>query len=368
MQMRILIASIAVSVMSVSPALSAQFIRANEAGYFPDARKNLVVISDEDIAGQNWSITDLSGKTVISGTVGAGKNNIPDFSPKQFNYRIDFSSVNTAGEYQFRLGSNQKKIQVDANPYGSIITSSLRYLRSMRSGSTETIDREPAHMGDSSCAIYRRKSTTTIEWDNWIEDENGATAELKGGWYTAGNYAKMTSGVAYTSYYLLRAYETNPSIFEKKNSKSELVDLLDEARFGLAYLLKVMPNDKDFIIEVGGFDSENGTRLPHRDLLEGKRECYSAFTHTDMGYTVAALAIGARVFETLGKPEAVQYKSMAIKIFEKALSGNFEPVWLEKDYEQFKDESRYDNLLLGAMELYRLTNDAKYKTKAEEFS
>ncbi len=368
MRMRTLVASITVSTLCATPALSAQYIRANEAGYFPDARKNLIVMSDEEITGQNWTITDLSGKTVLNGTVGSSKTGVEDFSTAKFNYRVDFSTLNGSGEYLFRLGSGEKKIRVDSNPYGHVIASSLRFLRAMRSGSTETVDHAPAHMGDSSCTIFRKADKTSNEWDNWTEDADGATANLQGGWYAAGNYAKFTSAIAYTTYYLLKAYETNPALFEKKNSKSPLNDVLDEAKFGLSYLMKVMPNDKDFIIEVGGFDSDNGTRLPEEDLFEGKRECYSAFTHTDMGFTVAALALGAKIFDEQGSSDAASYKNMALKIYDKALTGNFEPVWLEKDYEQFKDDSRYDNLLLGAMELHSLTGEEKYLTKGEEFS
>lgn len=368
MRMRTFVASITVSTLCVTPALSAQYIRANEAGYFPEARKNLVVMSDEEISDQDWSIVDLGGKTVLNGKIGASKIGVSDYSPKNFNYQVDFSSLGNTGDFTFRVGSSEKKIRVDSNPYGHVITSSIRFLRSMRSGTTETVDRAPAHMGDSASTIFRRIDNSKNEWENWKEDANGTTTNLQGGWYAGGNYGKFTSAIAYTTYYLLKAYETNPALFEKVNSKSSLNDVLDEAKFGLTYLMKIMPNDNDFIIQVGGFDSENGTRLPDEDLFEGKRVCYSAFTHTDMGFAIAALALGAKVFEEQGSADASKYKTMALKMYDKAISGNYEPTWLQKDYEQFKDDTRYDNLLLGTMELHRLTGDEKYQTKGEEFS
>ncbi len=346
-----------------------QLIRVNEAGYFPNGRKNLVIISDKDINGLTWNIVDKSGTLLQSGTIGTTEAGSGNYSPKEFNYRVDFSDVTAPGELLFRLGDQEKKIRINANPYGDIVSSSLRWLRTQRSGSNETVDREPAHFGDSASVIFRKKDSKIHTWDNWQEDVDGKKADMQGGWYAAGNYAKFTSAIAYTSYYLLRAYETNPSLFNKKHSQTELIDILDEARFGLSYLMKVMPDDNEFIIQVGGFDSDNGTRLPHEDKYEGKRDCYSAFSHPHMGFTVAALAIGAKVFEKEGRPEeALQYRLMAEKIFTKAMSDNFEPVWLQRGYAQFKDDTRYDNLLLGAMEMYRLTNDEKYKKKAKEFS
>ncbi len=369
MRVRTLLASMAFVAVASAPLAAEQLVRVNEAGYFPNARKNLVILSDADLAGNNWDIIDISGASVLSGKVSSAKTGISDFSPKPFNYRVDFSSLSKEGEFLFRVGELEKKIRVDVNPYGDIITSSIRWLRSQRSGTNKTIDRVPAHFGDSSCAVFRKKDANSNSWENWVEDAEGEILDLQGGWYAGGNYAKFTSATAYTTYYLLRAYETNPAIFEKVNSTSAMVDVLDEAAFGLSYLMKVMPNDNDFIIQVGGFDSENGVRLPNEDAFEGKRECFSAFSHPQMGFTVAALALGAKVFEKEGRTaEAAEYKAMAEKIFTKAMSANYSPVWIEKDYEQFKDDSRYDNLLIGAMELFNLTNNPKYKEKAKEFS
>ncbi len=106
MGMRKLITSLIVAVSACS--LSAeQFVRVNEAGYFPNGRKNLVIISDEDIAGQGWSIVDKSGSSLLSGTVKAAKAGVGDYSPKQFNYRVDFSDMKTEGEFIFQVGKRE---------------------------------------------------------------------------------------------------------------------------------------------------------------------------------------------------------------------------------------------------------------------
>jgi endoglucanase len=160
-------------------------------------------------------------------------------------------------------------------------------------------------------------------------------------------------------------------LFEKKYSRTDLVDILDNAKCGCDYLLKTMPDDNEFIIQVGGFkDNETGVHLPHKDPLNGKRECFSIISPPQMGFAAAALALGSSVFGSVGKKEdAEQYRRMAVKMFTKAAASQNPPAWLEKDEtEYYKDEKSADNLELAAIELYRLTKDDAFLQKAQKYA
>jgi len=194
-----------------------------------------------------------------------------------------------------------------------------------------------------------------------------------GGWYDAGDYIKFTLTCAYTTYNLLRAYEINPAIFQKKlYSQSNKVDVLDEARHGLEFLMKTMPTGRnEFIIQVGGADDHNeGNRLPENDALDGQREVYAAFSRTQMGYTAAALALGARIFNLIGETtDATRYQNQAIAIFTKAESSFVADAWWEGGGEVFYADATYqDNMSLAAYELYRITGTASYLTKAQNYA
>ena len=193
---------------------------------------------------------------------------------------------------------------------------------------------------------------------------------MRGGWYDAGDYIKFTLTTAYSSYLMLKSYEINPLLFQtKKYSKTELNDLLDEAAWGLDFLLKTYQDSTEFIIQVAGHrDHQQGDRMPEYDELNGQRECYSAFSPTQMGYTAAALALGANIFKDIDSTRAKNYKKSAIKIFSRARNLK-ECYWVKQGWETFyADKTPYDNLLLAAIELHKLTNKDYYINDINKFT
>jgi len=191
---------------------------------------------------------------------------------------------------------------------------------------------------------------------------------LLGGWYASTDYTKSTPLIALTTFYLLRAHNLAPETFTRKYSQSALTDILDEARFGLEYLLKVMPNDRDFIINVGGFDSDFGVRLPHRDRRDGLRPGYSIFSSSCMGSVAAALATGASTFKNIDASFAQRCREKAIQIFERAIQPDVRPEWLERGWSLFPDATADDNLLMAAVALFELTGEERFLTAAKAFS
>ena len=344
------------------------FVRGNLAGYYPNAEKRIVLMSPADISASSWKITDGSGATVAENKVGRSIAGKSEHSPFSFNYEILFTNLNSEGDYLFLIdGSEPFPIKISKNPYEEAISASLRWLRTQRSGSNDVLDRPPSHFGDSAVFIYYRSGDEM--GDDWVEDEGGKTLDLQGGWYVGGNYTKSTGFIAYTTYSLLRAWNLAPQSFTKKYTQTDLVDIIDEAKFGLDYLLKVMPNDKDFIINVGGYDANNGTRLPHEDVLDGKRTAYSINSSSDMALCAAALALGAETFKEIDTEFSEKCKAMAVKMFARASSGQHSPQWLDRDgWTLYPNPSDKDDLLLAAAELHKLTNEAKYLNKAKELS
>lgn len=359
------------------------WVRYNLAGYDPVRQKMAIVMSEVDISGTNWAIKDKTNTNVASGTLSASLSGKGDYMPKDFNYAIDFSSIETEGAYVLTVGSlSPITLHIKCQPYASLLSQVLRTIRVRRSGSPDALDHAISHLGDSTCTIKKRTlmDPTQLEKsnsgaDSWKNASPLEKADMRGGYYDAGDYIKFTLTNAHLTYFMLRSYETAPELYDgvKLYSKTSLDDLLDNVQWGLDYLLKVMPNSSTFIIQTGGNkDHEQGQRLPENDLLNGKRECYAAFSKPQMGLASAALALGAKIFASKGLiKESELYKAKAIEIYRAAKTSTEPAAWWQTTAtggeSYYPDRTAEDNMELAAIELYNLTSEAAYLTEAESF-
>lgn len=324
-------------------------------------------MSNENCSNITWTVKDSKHEIILTGTVPKSKYGKGPHSSHAFNHEIDITKVSVQGEYIFSTEKGDKiTLSIKEKPYAFIPSEILRYLRVQRSGSINCLDRNVSHMGDSSCAIMKK---TSEDNESWILDKQASKVNMLGGWYDAGDYIKFTLTTAYTTHQLLHAYTINPSLFQsQKYSTSNYNDLLDEAKWGLDYLCKVMPNEQTFIIQVGGAeDHKQGNRLADQDALDGKRNAYNALSSTQMGYTIAALALGAQVFDSITYPGLhKRYKEEAIKIYNVALKQSTSPAWVKEGWESFYgDEKGADNMQLAATELFKLTGNKDYLEKGK---
>ncbi len=365
--------SIAVLLLFFVYSTSAEiFIRYNQAGYSPLRSKPIIVLSDDAIKGVSWKLTNEDGSAVLSGILTSSLVGQTDHTAKPFNYLIDLSDATKVGKYKLTVGANKNvELLIEEQPYQFLIQPMLRFLRVARSGTEDTLITPASHMGDQSAMIYRPFGDPSL--GQWKIDGQAKTVDMLGGWYDAADYIKFTLTTAYTSYYLLRSYQEYPQLFEKKLSSSELVDILDEAKIGLDYLIKTHPSDDEFIIQLSSGDDHNqGYRLPQNDSRDGEREAFSAISPAHMGFASAALAIGSQVFnQQQYKEMADKYRAAAIKIYQRARADDALdiPAFERNNTNDFyRDDSANDNMGLAAIELYKLTNDLQYLEQAEQYS
>ena len=79
-------------IMMVSQTVLGKFyIRHNHLGYVPERSKELVILSEEDLVGKEWSIKIKGGKTEeLKGLIGLSRNDQGPHTPFKFNYKIEF--------------------------------------------------------------------------------------------------------------------------------------------------------------------------------------------------------------------------------------------------------------------------------------
>lgn len=348
-------------------ALAEMFIRSNHLGYSPERDKIILVMTDSDQSQSQWQLINQAGDTILQGQLGPSIAGVTVHTPKAFNYQIDLSQLKTLGQYQLSVGDQQRDITIADQPYKKLLNDMLRHLKTARSGTSDTLLHPASHLGDSKAILYQIKGQPSQ--GQWQATSPPKTIDMQGGWYDAGDYIKFTLTTAYTTYYLLSAYQANPSLFDKKLSKTKWVDVLDEAKHGLDYLLKTLPSQNQFIIQVStGLDHKEGFRLPQNDSRDGKREALSAISPAHMGYTAAALALGANLFEQLGdKVLADQYHLTAIAIYQRARQSDaLKQAAFERDITNdfYRDPDIHDNLAMAAYELFKLTGQNQYLQQA----
>lgn len=337
-------------------------IRYNQAGYLPDRPKSIVLISDEDLAGREWSVSSDS-EGVLGGSVPASLAGTGSHTSHPYNHVVDISDLVGEGEFVFEISGEQAIVRVSDHPYSVLITDALRHLRTARSGSDQALNHGASHMGDSVAVVHVPDGQPSD--GQWVEADPHSTVDMTGGWYDAGDYIKFTLTTANTVYYLLEAWEANGKAFTTVLSTSGLPDVLDEALHGLVYLMKTHPSTDLFVIQVGdGNDHKQGPRLPETDGLDGSRPALCAISPVHMGLAAAALARGTRVFGHYGRAGlSDSLLTAAVSIFSRARQPDALAVAaFERDQTNdfYRDNTLNDNMALGALELYRTTGDQTY--------
>jgi endoglucanase len=357
------------SLGALAHAQTEAVVRWNQQGYAPDQPKEIIVMSQHDLAGTTWQVggpgTDLSGDLGAS-ALGVGPN-----TPWPFNYRIDLSAaLREIGDYQLTVGQLESvELKVRATPYAALANLPLIHLRMQRSGTDTVTWREASHFGDAEAILHVPDGDPAD--GKWKAAPDDRRIDVLGGWYDAGDHLKFTLTTSYTIYHLLLAYEAAPEIFETRHSTSDLPDILDEIRHGLHYVLKLWPDRDTFIVQVGdSSDHSVGWRLPADDEFDGQRPAKAALARVQMASVVAVLARGARVMAPHDPVLAGRCAAMARALMERIQEPDTVPVAFERasTNDFYLDRSEADQMSLAALEMAALDGDKDGLKIAEHYA
>jgi len=355
--------------MATATASAGTWLRANHLGS-PWQTQRVTVLSDSDRTGASWTLTGPDGAVADRGTLPTTTVGITGQNPKAYGTVLDLN-LPSQGTWKLAVsGSDTAKLVRSNSPWTFLAPLLVRHLRLMRSGPDQSLFRAPSHLGDTACQVMIPDGS----WSNGAWKNGSPTRKVNavGGWYDAGDQIKFTLTTAYTTYYLLRAWQANPGIHGRTLSTSSLPDLLDEARHGLDYLDRMLVDDTTFVIEVGdGKDHEQGSRLPQFDALDGQRPALVASSPMQMGFTGAALALGSRVFASLDPERAARWKATALRLhaISTAPGASREGAFFRQTVNDFySDPTPYDNLALMERELHALTGDSLHLKLARSFA
>lgn len=356
---------------------SQAWIRINQLGYTPASRKVAVMVLKDGMNVKGFNIHNaLTGEIVFKSQ--PGKSYAP-WGPFQSSFRLDFSAFVTTGAYYIQSGNVRSPVfRISKNVYDGTADFLLNYMRQQRCGYNPFLH-DSCHTRDG-YVIYGPLS-------------DSAHIEVTGGWHDATDYLQYTATSANAVYQMLLAYRQNPAAFgdayraNGEPGKNGMPDILDEARWGLDWLVKMNPDSGEMYNQIADDRDHIGFRLPNKDTASyGKgieRPVYyctgepqGVFKYKNRANGIAstagkfasAFALGSQVLNKWdpGFSQMLEEKSKAAFGFGLARPGACQTAPCTAPY-FYEEDNWADDMELAGATLYELTGERHYLDKAVGF-
>ena len=252
-----------ISATSAKTQESKSWIRINLLGYQPQSIKVAVWATKGIEVPSTFELVDKStGKTVYTSRK---IKSFGKYGPFTASARLNFTEFNKPGSYYLRAnGIVSPEIIISKDAYKNTADFALRYMRQQRCGYNPFLK--------ASCHTH----------DGFVV--NGKAGGLKdsthydavGGWHDASDYLQYSTTTANATYHLLMAYRDFPKAFTDQklatglDGKNGLPDILDEAKWGLDFLMKMHPKPKIMFNQLADDRDHSSMRIPKEDDQYGK--------------------------------------------------------------------------------------------------
>jgi endoglucanase len=242
-----------------SASLANSWIRVNQLGYLPQARKVAVLVCLES----GVDPPDFVLHDALTGEALWRSRSVKAFGPYaafQRTYRLDFSSFRKSGAYFLSTaGTRSPSFRIDRSVYKGAADFVLRYMRQQRSGYNPFLA-DSCHTRDGFIVYHPTLDSTHID--------------VSGGWHDASDYLQYVATSANAVFQMLFAYEQHPALFRDDYGADGLPgrngtpDILDEARWGLLWLSKMNPSAGMMFNQIADDRDHRGFRLPTLDTVD----------------------------------------------------------------------------------------------------
>ncbi|HJP59942.1 MAG TPA: glycoside hydrolase family 9 protein, partial [Gemmatimonadaceae bacterium] len=353
-------------------------IRINQLGYQPDAPKVAVFCSLEKREIGSFVVTDEQGTRILERAAQAAK----PFGPCLTTYRLDFSSLKRAGNYRISAGDVVSPlIRIRADAYAGAADTLLYYMREQRSG-------------------YNPLFRTVVHTHDGIVVDDSARAgkfvPVTGGWADASDYLQYVMTSANATFVMLMAYRDNPrsfaDAFDERGlpGKNGVPDILDEARHGLQWLVRMFPSDSEMYNQLGDDRDHTYWDLPPTDSADygwgkgkerpvypctGRPQGLFKYKNRSSGFASTAgkyastFALASSLYSKRDPVFAkkLREKARAAYAIGKQRPGVCQGAPGRAPY-YYEEDNWVDDMELGAAELFALTKNPIYRQQAMEYA
>ena len=354
------------------------YIRVNQAGYLPTDIKSAVVFSKSDFYIKNFELVEYSTNKVVLNSIDIKE--YQDFWGYKKGYRLYFTDYEKIGKYYIKVGDEKSvPFVIGYDVYNGFADSLLFYIRQQRCGYNPFL-KDSCHVHDGFIIYKGSKDSTHID--------------VTGGWHDASDYLQYLPTSATSVFHLLFAYYLNPNSFADKYDyngnkvKNNIPDVLDEAKWGLDWMLKMNPNDGEYYNQIADDRDHAGYRLPTKDsisygkglerpvyFINGKIQgCFNNKNRTtgsasSVAKFASSFGLGSVLYKDINPDYSLLLKDKAIKAYDfaKANEGYFQTAPAKSPY-FYEEENWYDDMQHAAATLYIITGNINYYEDALKFS
>ncbi|HYW34127.1 MAG TPA: glycoside hydrolase family 9 protein [Balneolaceae bacterium] len=360
------------------------YVRVNQLGYLPNDDKIALAFSHQKHRIRYAIVDAKTGKRVWGPAI--IEKNGGSFGNFKFHYELDFSAFQKPGYYKVKIlngGPVSLPFHIGADIYTGMPSKILQYLRQQRCGYNPFLD-QVGHMKDGRTMYGPMPDSTYIN--------------VTGGWHDAGDDLKYLMTSSNTVGRLLFSYRENPGVFRDSVDAlghpvpNGIPDVLDEAKWGLDWMLKMHPKPDQLFSQVGDDRDHIGWKMPYADSSDygwgpesyrvvyyatGKPQGLGKFkTKSDgianlAGRYAAVMAMAAHIWEKSLKDTvtARRFLRAAKQVYAMGLKqpGHEEGIPYSARY-RYHEITWADDMEWGATELYKMTHINRYLKQAKEYA
>jgi endoglucanase len=364
--------SILFSLRSKEQERDSSWIRINELGYTPSGIKQAIWCSKKSAhPGTVMLVDSVTRKPVLR--INGGKD-FAAYGPFLHTFRLNFSSFKKPGTYYLQAtGTRSPFFKIGRDVYKGAADFCLRYMRQQRSGFNPFL-KDSCHTHDG-YALYGESAG--------IPDSTHI--DVVGGWHDATDYLQYSSTSANATFHLLAAYRDFPRVFTDIKEANGLdgsngvADVLDEANWGLQWLLKMHPKADWLFNQLADDRDHISMRIPKQDsqysrgyerpvyFINGKPQQRGKFMNNTTGTSStaakfsSAFSLGATVYQQSNKTYSGLLRNKAASAYRFALKqpGATQTVSVRSPY-IYAEDNYVDDLELAAAMRNQLNDAAAY--------
>lgn len=352
------------------------FIRINQIGYAPNARKVAVLCSLEQTTIADFTVREVAGDIAYGP---APAEEAEAFTPCAAVHRLDFTALRRPGVYRLHAaGADSPPFAIREDAYAGAADTLLAYMREQRSGFNPVFNDSVHHKTDGIIVDHPTRT--------------GEFVPVAGGWADAADYLQYVTTSAHATFSLLIAYRDNPDAFGDAHQANGLPganglpDVLDEARHGLEWLSRMFPGDGTVFNQLGDDRDHVFADLPVNDSSDygwgrgGPRPVYpctgkpqglleyknrATGIASTAGKFASSFALGSQLLREHDPTFADSLETKALMAYEigRANPGVCQTAPARAPY-FYEEDNWADDMELAAIELYALTSTPRYLDEA----